>query len=85
MTTGVYVFEDGSGKMHLGPETTVRSGDTVFIDREDIAESPIIATLLINDEMSKRQTRILTTQTVITGITAMISIIATLKSFGLFD
>ncbi len=85
LTTGVYVFEDGSGKMHLGEETTVRSGDTVFIDREDIAESPEIAGLLINDEMSKRQTRIITTQTYITGITAMISIIATLKSFGLFD
>ena len=85
LTTAVYVFEDGSGQMHLGPETTVRSGDTVFIDREDIAESPEIAGLLINDEMSKRQTRIITTQTYITGITAMISIIATLKSFGLFD
>ncbi len=85
LTKGIYVFEEGTGKMSIGDQVVVRSGDTIFVDREDIAESPEIAQLLISDENSRRQARIMTTQTIITSLTAAISIIATLKSFGAFD
>ncbi|NBC16186.1 MAG: hypothetical protein GVY18_02595, partial [Bacteroidetes bacterium] len=63
----------------------VRPGDTIFIDREDIAESPEIASLLITEESSRRQARIMTTQTIISSITAAVSLIATLDRFGVFD
>ncbi len=75
LSKGVYVFEDGTGRMRKGEQSIVREGDTVFVNREDIAESPEIAALLLSDRASKRQSRILTTQTIITGISAITGII----------
>lgn len=71
----VYVFEDGTGQIRVGEDSPVRSGDTVFVDREAVAESPQIAQLLLQDQMSRRQSRILTTQTVIAGLSAITGII----------
>ncbi|MFQ5568046.1 MAG: SLBB domain-containing protein [Rhodothermales bacterium] len=85
LTRGIYVFEGGTGQVRTGDTVPVRSGDTVFVDREDIADSPELAQLLISDRSSRRQSRMMTTQTVLASITAAISIIATLKSFGAFD
>ena len=81
----VYIFEDGTGQIRVGEGFLVRSGDTVYVDREGIAESPEIAQLLLQDQVSRRQSRTLITQTVLASITAAISVIATLKSFGAFD
>jgi protein involved in polysaccharide export with SLBB domain len=83
LSTEVYVFTP-DGQMRTGRGSAVRPGDTIFIDREDIAESPEIASLLISDESSRRQARIMTTQTVISSITAAVSLIATLDRFGVF-
>ena len=85
MSSGVYVFEEGTGQMRRGKNTAVRAGDTIFVNRESVAENPEVAALLITEESSRRQARILTVQTAITSITAALSIIATLKSFGAFD
>ena len=71
----VYIFEDGTGQIRVGEGLVVRSGDTVYVDREDVAESPEIAQLLLNDRNLRRQTRISTTQVIISGITAITSVI----------
>ncbi len=71
----VYIFEDGTGQIRVGEGLPVRSGDTVYVDREDIAESPEIAQLLLNDRNLRRQTRISTTQVIISGLTAITGII----------
>jgi len=81
----VYIFEDGTGQIRVGEGHFVRSGDTIYVDREDIAESPEIAQLLLQDQISRRQSRTLLTQTILASVTAAISVIATLKSFGAFD
>ena len=77
LSRGTYVFEDGSGRMRTGEGASVGSGDTVFIDRVDLAEAtqPELAQLLITERASRRQTRILTTQTIITGVSAITSIL----------
>ena len=67
----VYVFEDGSGDFRTGSNAVVRSGDTVFIDRKDNAETPQDAQLLL----TKQQQRIQLTQVIITGVTAITGII----------
>ena len=71
----IYVFEDGTGEVRIGEDSIVRSGDTVFIDRRDIAESPQIAQLLLADRQARRQTRVQTTQLIIAGVTAITSVI----------
>lgn len=77
MTTGTYVFEAGSGKVYADKGAVLRPGDTIFINRESIANTPDLQALLITDEVSKRQTRIARTQTIITGITALVSVVNT--------
>ena len=74
LSTEVYIFTPDGG-MRTGEDVRVRLGDTIFVDREDIAETPEMATLLISDQSSKRQARIMRTQTIITGISAITSII----------
>ena len=77
LSKGVYVFEEGTGQMRTGEESTVRTGDTVFVNREDVAASPEIAALLISDQNARRQARIARTQTIITGLTAITSVVTT--------
>ena len=72
---GVYVFEQNTGETLMGPNVPVVSGTTIFVDRRPIAESPEMASLLLSDQASRRQARIATTQTIITGISAITSII----------
>ena len=67
----VYVFEDGTGDFRVGGNAAVRSGDTIFVDRRDNAETPEIAQLLL----TKQQQRIQLTQVIVTGVTAITSII----------
>ena len=76
-TTGVYVFEAGTGKVYNRESAVIRPGDSIFINRQPLAETPELQALVIQDEVSKRQTRIATTQTVITGITALVSVVNT--------
>ena len=81
----IYVFEDGSGQIRVGETSAVQSGDTVFIDRKPVAETPQMAQLLLQERISRRQSRAITTQIIFGGITATVSILATLNSLGAFD
>ena len=77
LTTGIYVFEAGTGKVHEGAQITIRPGDTIFLNRESMTDNPELQALLITQEASKRQSKIATTQTIITGITALVSVVNT--------
>ena len=77
LSSGVYIFEAGTGNVHTDLNAILDPGDTVFINRESVADSPELQSLLITDQVSKRQTKIATTQTIITGITALVSVVNT--------
>ncbi len=76
-TTGVYVFEISSGQYRQGIDTPVKEGDTVFVNREPIGETPELQSLLITQETSRRQIRLMTFQTVITGVSTIAAVITT--------
>lgn len=76
-TTGVYVFEVSSGQYRQGADTIVKEGDTVFVNREPIGETPELQSLLITQETSRQQIRLATVQTVITGVSAIAAVITT--------
>ncbi len=84
LASGVYVF-DNKGNVRRGEDAPVYTGDTVFINREGIPDNPELAQLAISDQASKRQTRILTTQTIIAGVSALTGILTTAVALGLFS
>ena len=77
LTTGVLIFEEGSGKVHSNTNAVIRPGDTIFINREAMTDNPELQALLLTDEASERQARIARTQTIITGVTALVSVVNT--------
>ena len=77
LSTGSYVFEAGTGKVYSDRGQVLKPGDTIFINRESIANTPELQALLLQDQVSERQTRIARTQTIITGITALVSVVNT--------
>lgn len=77
LTTGILVFEVGSGKVHSNISAIIRPGDTIFINREAMTDNPELQALLLSDEASQRAARIARTQTIITGVTALVSVVNT--------
>ena len=77
LTTGVLIFEEGSGNVHANTNAIIRPGDTIFINREAMTDNPELQALLLTDEASERQARIARTQTIITGVTALVSVVNT--------
>jgi protein involved in polysaccharide export with SLBB domain len=77
LSKGVYVFVAGTGEVRSSTDTVIRPGDTIFVNREPISENPEIQSLILTDQVSRRQSRIARTQTVITGVTALVSVINT--------
>ena len=71
----IYVFDAGTGQVRRGPEAPVYSGDTIFVDRQPVADTPEVAQLVLNDQISRRQHRILTVQTILTGISTIVGIV----------
>ncbi len=71
----IYVFDAGTGQVRQGPEAPVYSGDTIFVDRQPVADTPEVAQLVLNDQISRRQHRILTVQTILTGISTIVGIV----------
>jgi len=71
----IYVFDAGTGQVRRGPDAPVYSGDTIFVDRQPVADTPEVAQLVLNDQISRRQHRILTVQTILTGISTIVGIV----------
>ncbi|ACY49496.1 polysaccharide biosynthesis/export family protein [Rhodothermus marinus] len=71
----IYVFDAGTGQVRQGPDAPVYSGDTIFVDRQPVADTPEVAQLVLNDQISRRQHRILTVQTILTGISTIVGIV----------
>ncbi len=76
-STGVFVYDSISGRVLSGANAPVTAGATVYVDREGVAETPELQSLLVTQETSRRQLRLASTQTVISGITAITAIITT--------
>ncbi len=73
----VYVFDGATGEVRKGEGGSAKSGDTIFVDRMSMAETPEIAQLLFTEKRSKRTARIQTTQVIVAGVTAITSVITT--------
>lgn len=76
--TGDTIFVDrrlGVHSLQLGDPERVHAGDTIFIDGKDVTESPEIAQLLLTERQNRRQTRIMTTQAIVAGVTAITGIV----------
>ncbi len=71
----IYIFDAGTGQVRRGPDAPVYSGDTIFVDRQPVADTPEVAQLVLNDQISRRQHRILTVQTILTGISTIVGIV----------
>ncbi len=71
----IYVFDASTGQVRQGLDAPVYSGDTIFVDREPAADTPEVAQLVLNDQISRRQHRILTFQTILTGISTIVGIV----------
>ena len=72
-STNIYVFSGTTGEIRKGGSIVVRSGDTIFVDRKDIADTPEMQQLLLGEQ----QNRIQTTQVIIAGVTAITGIVTT--------
>jgi len=70
-----YVYTDGSDDVRIGDHHIVGSGDTIFIDRTDVAETPEIAQLLLAERHNKRLVRVQTTQVIVGSVTAITGIV----------
>lgn len=77
-TSGIYVFEPTSGQTRSGPGAEVKPGDTVFLNRSGLFESVEMAQLGLSQRNARRQTRILTIQTIISSLTTAVTIILAL-------
>lgn len=75
---GDTIFVDrrlGIHSLQQGDPERVHTGDTIFINREDFTESPEIAQLMLTERQSQRQTKIMTTQAIVAGVTAITGIV----------
>lgn len=77
LSTGVYVFEAGTGEVHTTGGVIVKPGDTIFVNRVPTSDNPEVQALILSDQASRRQAGIARTQTVITGVTAIVGVINT--------
>ncbi|MEZ4695509.1 MAG: SLBB domain-containing protein [Rhodothermales bacterium] len=73
----VYVVAAVTGVSYKGIGQPVRPGDTVFVDREPTTDNPELQTLLVTEQTSRRQIRLASIQTVITGISTIAAVITT--------
>ena len=73
----IYVIDSVTRQTLTGASAPVYAGATVYVDREGFAGSPELQALLVSDRTSRRQLKLLSTQTVISGISAIAAIITT--------
>jgi len=81
-TDEVYVVGPASGYTLSGRSAPVAAGATVYVGREEFADSPELQSLLISERTSRRQLRLTSTQTVISGISAVAAIITTVVAIS---
>jgi protein involved in polysaccharide export with SLBB domain len=77
LSRDVYVYDPSTGQATKGPGATVLAGSTIYVDREGFAETPELQSLLVTERTSRRQLRLASTQTIISGITAITAIVTT--------
>ena len=80
--TAIYVVEAGTGRFVEGPDTPVRPGDAVFVDRTPTADSPQVEQLAIQerqlelqDRRDRQQVRFQLLQGAITAVSAVATLL----------
>lgn len=71
--TTTYVMSGSTRDIREGANTLVRNGDTIFVDRKEVADTAEMQQLLLG----KQQNRIQTTQVIVAGVTAITGIVTT--------
>ncbi len=77
LSRDVYVYASVTGLSYKGIDQNVRPGDTIFVDREPKTDSPELQALLVTERTSKRQLKLASIQTIITGISTIAAIVTT--------
>ncbi len=77
MGTQTYVLQSPNGQIGAGTGIEVPRGATVFANRAPLGSTPEVQSLLVTDVSAKRQYRLSTTQTIISGVSAIAAIITT--------
>lgn len=77
LSQGIYVFDSVTRQTLTGASAPVHAGATVYVDRDGFAATPELQALLVSDRTSRRQLKLLSTQTVISGVSAIAAIITT--------
>ena len=72
-STKVYVLKGSSGEVLIGAHHIVESGDTIFVDRIPIADTPEMQQLLLTEQRNRLQR----TQVLLAGLTAITGIVTT--------
>ena len=72
-----YVVAAVTGDTYKGVGQPVRPGDTVFVDRVPTTDNPELQSLLVTERTSRRQIRLASIQTVITGVSTIAAVITT--------
>lgn len=66
LSSGTYVIEAGTGRQLTPGQSSISSGDMIFVDRySDIADSAELQRLILETQRSRADARIRTTQTVL--------------------
>lgn len=77
LATETYVVKAGTGEF-LSPEnTTIQSGDALFVDRQDMADDANLQRLLMEENRMRADARIRTTQVILQVVTTAATLITT--------
>ena len=77
LATQTYILQSPNGQVAAGMGVEVPRGATVFANRAPLGSTPEVQSLLVTDVSAKRQYRLSTTQTIISGVSAIAAIITT--------
>lgn len=77
LATNSYVVKAGTGEFLPMHEAVIESGDVIFIDREDLADSANLQRLLLEESRSRADARIRTAQTVLQLVATAATVVTT--------
>ncbi len=72
---GIYVFNTATGRVRKGLQTPVASGDVIFVDAQPAPDTPEMARLVLEEQASRRQSRMQTAQVILSTFATIAGII----------
>jgi polysaccharide export outer membrane protein len=74
-TRRIYVFNLATGNVDEGLQTPVASGDVIFVDSQPAPDTPEMARLVLEEQTSRRLSRVQTTQVILSTFATIAGII----------